>query len=140
MLATDRFEVGRAEDLPAPLRLSADRRLPWRLLFVSMGAGAGLLSLEVIWFRFLRLYVASSPTAFSVMLAVVLFGIGMGGIVSSHDSAARSSITTVAANSLTADGDRVAPFLPIFPGNVSYESNRSLPWSPGGKSRDSRWF
>ena len=82
MLATDRFEVGRTEDLPAPLRLPADRRLPWRLLFVSMGAGASLLSLEVIWFRFLRLHVASSPTAFSVMLAVVLFGIGMGGIVS----------------------------------------------------------
>jgi spermidine synthase len=31
-------------------------------------------------FRFLRLYVVSSPTAFAVMLAVVLAGIGLGGI------------------------------------------------------------
>src|SRR6185503_7932613 len=38
--------------------------------------------LEVIWFRFLRLYVASSATAFSVMLAVVLAGIGLGGVFS----------------------------------------------------------
>lgn len=58
-------------------------QLPWRLLFVSAGAGAILLGLEVIWFRFLRLYVASTSTAFSVMLAVVLAGIGLGSILSS---------------------------------------------------------
>jgi predicted membrane-bound spermidine synthase len=80
--ATDRVAVGRTEKSPVPLRPSAEQRLPWRLLFVSMGAGASLLCLEVVWFRFLRLYIASSPTAFSVMLAVVLLGIGMGGIVS----------------------------------------------------------
>ncbi|MEY2488225.1 MAG: spermidine synthase [Verrucomicrobiota bacterium] len=65
------------------LRLSLETRPPWSLLFVSMGAGAILLGLEVIWFRFLRLYVASTATAFSVMLAVVLAGIGLGSIVSS---------------------------------------------------------
>ena len=42
-----------------------------------------LLGLEVIWFRFLRLYVASTSIAFSMMLAVVLAGIGLGSIVSS---------------------------------------------------------
>src|SRR6266850_1944028 len=48
----------------------------------SMAAGSVVfLALEVIWFRFLRLYVASSMTAFAVMLAVVLAGIGFGGIV-----------------------------------------------------------
>ncbi len=57
-------------------------RLPWRLLFVTLGTGAILLCLEVVWFRFLRLYVASSPRAFSVMLAVVLAAIGLGGVVS----------------------------------------------------------
>jgi spermidine synthase len=56
---------------------------PWRLLFVSAGAGALLLALEVIWFRFLRLYVASTSTAFSIMLAVVLAGIGSGSLLSS---------------------------------------------------------
>jgi predicted membrane-bound spermidine synthase len=55
----------------------------WSLLSVSAGTGAILLGLEVIWFRFLRLYVASTATAFSIMLAVVLAGIGLGSIVSS---------------------------------------------------------
>jgi spermidine synthase len=64
-----------------PLRLEVKYRPPWRLLFVSFGTGFILLALEVIWFRFLRLYVASSPTAFAIMLAVVLAGIGLGALV-----------------------------------------------------------
>src|SRR5881392_2798886 len=64
-----------------PLRLDASYRPPWRLLFASFGTGGILLCLEVVWFRFLRLYVASSSTAFAVMLAVVLAGIGLGSIV-----------------------------------------------------------
>jgi spermidine synthase len=65
-----------------PLRMEASYRPPWRLLLVSFGTGCILLCLEVVWFRFLRLYVPSSPTAFAVMLAVVLSGIGLGGLVS----------------------------------------------------------
>jgi spermidine synthase len=73
-----------AENLPQfRWRLLLGRTSPWRLLFVSVGAGAILLCLELIWFRFLRLYVASTSTAFCVMLAVVLAGIGLGGIASS---------------------------------------------------------
>src|SRR5262252_6105378 len=64
-----------------PLSFDASYRPPWRLLFVSFGAGLVLLALELIWFRFVRLYVVSSPTAFAVMLAVVLAGIGLGSIV-----------------------------------------------------------
>src|SRR5438874_6435667 len=63
-----------------PLRFDASYRPPWRVLLVSFGTGCILLCLEVIWFRFLRLYVASSPTAFAVMLAVVLAGIGLGSV------------------------------------------------------------
>ena len=63
-----------------PLSFHTSYRPPWRLLFVSFGTGLILLALEVIWFRFLRLYVVSLPTAFAVMLAVVLAGIGLGGI------------------------------------------------------------
>src|SRR5438552_1108886 len=76
-----------------PLRLEIRYQPPWRLLFVSLGTGAILLCLEVVWFRFLRLYVASFPTAFSVMLAVVLAGIGLGSIVSGtiHRGVARLS-------------------------------------------------
>jgi len=70
---------------PQQLRLwvSLGRRQPWRLLAVSMAAGAVLLGLELIWFRFLRLYVASTSVAFSIMLAIVLAGIAIGGIASS---------------------------------------------------------
>ena len=64
-----------------PLRLHVSYRLPWRLLFASFGTGCVLLCLEVIWFRFLRLYVVSSATAFAVMLAIVLSGIGLGALL-----------------------------------------------------------
>jgi spermidine synthase len=64
-----------------PLRLHVSYRLPWRLLFASFGTGCVFLSLEVIWFRFLRLYVVSSATAFAVMLAIVLAGIGLGSLL-----------------------------------------------------------
>jgi spermidine synthase len=79
---------------PLPLRLSITYRPPWRLLFVSFVTGGILVGLEVVWFRFLRLYVASSSTAFSIMLAVVLAGIGLGGLVSGaiHSRLARSNL------------------------------------------------
>src|SRR5204862_5341402 len=53
---------------------------PWRLVWACFIAGAILLALEVVWFRFLRLFVAASATAFAIMLAVVLAGIGVGGL------------------------------------------------------------
>src|SRR6266436_907507 len=64
-----------------PLSFDASFLPPRGLLFVSFGTGLIFLALEVIWFRFLRLYVASSPTAFAIMLAIVLAGIGVGGLV-----------------------------------------------------------
>jgi spermidine synthase len=80
--ATARQAASSTESGSRRLRFEITYRLPWRLLLVSFGAGCVLLSLEVIWFRFLRLYVASSATAFSVMLATVLAGIGLGGVAS----------------------------------------------------------
>ena len=64
-----------------PLRFDVSYRPPLALLAVSFGTGLIFLALEVIWFRFLRLYVASLPTAFAIMLATVLAGIGIGGLV-----------------------------------------------------------
>jgi spermidine synthase len=64
-----------------PLSFDASYRPPWGMLFVSFGTGSIFLALEVIWFRFLRLYVASSATAFAIMLAIVLAGIAIGGLV-----------------------------------------------------------
>jgi spermidine synthase len=81
--------------LKFPLSFDVSYRPPWRLLFVSFGTGLIFLALEVIWFRFLRLYVASSPTAFAIMLAVVLAGIGVGGLVAGvvYRSSRRSNQT-----------------------------------------------
>jgi spermidine synthase len=75
----DKIDSEIAAERTTHLRL--DYQLPRKLLLVSFGTGFLLLSLEVVWFRFLRLYVASSATAFSIMLAVVLAGIGSGGLV-----------------------------------------------------------
>jgi spermidine synthase len=72
--------AGPSERSKFPLSFDASYRPPWRLLFVSFGSGLVLLALELIWFRFLRLYVVSSPTAFAIMLALVLAGIGLGSV------------------------------------------------------------
>ena len=77
-------QPGRLPPQPEPgrLRFAFDYQPPWKLLIVSFGAGLILLALEVVWFRFLRLYIASSASAFSLVLAVVLAGIGIGGAIS----------------------------------------------------------
>ena len=52
----------------------------WRLLAAAFLAGATLLALEVVWFRFLQLFVYGTSFIFAAMLAVILLGIGVGGI------------------------------------------------------------
>ncbi|MGH0031158.1 MAG: fused MFS/spermidine synthase, partial [Myxococcota bacterium] len=62
----------------------APARLPARahgLLFVAFLAGAVLLALEVVWFRFLLLHVTGTSVAFAAMLATVLAGIALGGLL-----------------------------------------------------------
>jgi len=100
-----------------PLRFEADYRPPWRLLFVSFGTGLIFLALEVIWFRFLRLYLPSSPTAFAVMLAVVLAGIGLGALAGGaiHRFCARLSNQFLPALLLVATIFVVLSYL-LFPG------------------------
>jgi len=50
---------------------------PKRLLLAAALSGFALLALEVIWFRFVIFFVAST------MLAVVLAGIGIGALIAS---------------------------------------------------------
>lgn len=90
-LLVARYSGDRSLPSKFPLRFDARYRPPWRLLLVSFGTGCILLCLELVWFRFLRLFVASSPTAFAIMLAVVLAGIGFGAIVAGaiHPGTAR---------------------------------------------------
>ena len=81
LLARSKTVAERGSPGPRRLSLKLDYQPPWRLLLTSFGVGCILLVLEVVWFRFLRLYVSSSAMAFSIMLAVVLAGIGLGGVV-----------------------------------------------------------
>ncbi len=55
----------------------------WPLLASAFLSGAILLALEVLWFRFLTMYVLSTTLAASLMLAVVLAAIGLGGLAAS---------------------------------------------------------
>ena len=47
-------------------------------------AGATLLALEVVWFRFLQLFVYGTNLIFATMLAVVLLGIGAGAVIAAR--------------------------------------------------------
>src|SRR5882762_275490 len=52
-------------------------------LVAAFAAGFCLLALEVVWFRFLLLFVKGHSNAFPVMLGVVLAGIALGGLAAS---------------------------------------------------------
>jgi spermidine synthase len=78
-----------AAPLPEP------RRLPPRALALLAAAfllGGTLLALEVVWFRFLLLFVHASSLAFAVMLAVVLAGIGSGSLLASRGLGTRAEL------------------------------------------------
>jgi len=49
-----------------------------RLLVAAFLAGAALLALEVVWFRFLSMFVVNSSLAVALMLAAVLLAIAIG--------------------------------------------------------------
>jgi spermidine synthase len=51
-----------------------------RLLAAALAAGGVLLGLEVVWLRFLQLFVFGTQLAFALMLATILAGIGGGGL------------------------------------------------------------
>ncbi len=80
LLAAATMRPALSSERKAEAATTIDSSASGRLLCVSFGLGTIFLSLEVIWFRFLRLYIASSSTAFSIMLVVVLAGIGFGGV------------------------------------------------------------
>jgi len=52
----------------------------YRYLLVALLAGAVMLALEVVWFRFLLLTYMGTGLTFALMLAIVLAGIGLGGL------------------------------------------------------------
>jgi spermidine synthase len=53
-------------------------------LVAAFLSGCALLALEVVWFRFLLLFVEGYSDTFAVMLAVVLSGVALGGLAASQ--------------------------------------------------------
>ena len=76
----------RTPNQPVPERAAGTppaMRAAWRPLACAFLAGGNLLALEILWFRFLSMFVMSSTLAVSVMLAAVLTAIGVGGLAAS---------------------------------------------------------
>jgi predicted membrane-bound spermidine synthase len=71
---------GDGEGARAPT-VAGGRSRVGRLLAAAFLGGTILLGLEVVWFRFLQLFVFGTQLAFALMLATVLAGIGLGGLV-----------------------------------------------------------
>jgi len=72
----------------------------WPLYAGGFGSGMLLLGLEVVWLRFLMLFLNETPLIFAVVLALVLAGIAAGGFVGSwmaQKSWAESTATSFAA-------------------------------------------
>jgi len=82
-------------------------RLPWRFIAAAFFSGAILLALEVVWFRFLQLFLYPTNLAFALMLAVVLSGIGLGGFVTAlwsrrdHDAFRHAPVVAFLSGTLT---------------------------------------
>lgn len=80
LLLSPRFQ-GREVAVEVPPRGNQTRPREGRLLAAAFLAGGLLLALEVVWFRLLLLFVYGTSLSFAVMLAVVLLGIGAGGLL-----------------------------------------------------------
>jgi predicted membrane-bound spermidine synthase len=97
-----------------------------RALATAFLCGAAFLALEVIWFRFLALYVLSTSLALALVLAVLLGGIGLGGLAASW------------ALQRAADrAERALPWLAALAGVAAVGSYRAFP--VGGFPGSSAW-
>jgi predicted membrane-bound spermidine synthase len=79
------LRLARPAEAAAPARRSATvderaARSAIRLLAASLLAGAALMALEVLWFRFLSMFIVNSSLAVALMLAAVLMAIALGGL------------------------------------------------------------
>ncbi|MCG6922043.1 MAG: spermidine synthase [Acidobacteria bacterium] len=86
-VAASRYLAG-SERVNESARVSRPaRRLTFvtqRVLAAAFLSGGLLLALEVVWFRFLGMFFSSTSAVLAAMLAVVLLGIGAGGLVASR--------------------------------------------------------
>ena len=84
-----------------------------RILGAAFLAGGALLALEVVWFRFLLLFLDGTTLIFALMLAVVLAGIGVGGLAASQIRLSAAMARAAAAAAAVAVVACYAAFDPI---------------------------
>jgi len=77
-----RIDAGRLSATPERPRATGVATLVNVLAFAFV-SGLALMALEVIWFRFLSMFALNTTLTLSLMLAVVLSGIGLGGLAAS---------------------------------------------------------
>jgi spermidine synthase len=88
--------IGLARSAEGPEPAAARTRQPavsavaCRVLAAAFLGGAAFLALEVVWFRFLLIFLYQTGLVFALMLAVVLAGIALGAVAAGR-SAARSA-------------------------------------------------
>jgi spermidine synthase len=82
-LRTRELEETATREASAARAGSAKLARPRRILLAAFAAGGTLLALEVVWFRFMSMYVLTTTLAMSLMLAVVLAAIGIGSLAAS---------------------------------------------------------
>jgi predicted membrane-bound spermidine synthase len=97
-----------------------------RLLAAAFLSGASLLGLEVIWFRFLQLFLFGTTLTFAFMLAVILLGVGGGGLAASlwlrRDPTGHRWLPAVAAAAVLATVGSYAFFSPWYRGSAFFIS------------------
>ncbi len=108
----------------APSRSTAASGGRARILAAAFLAGGALLGLEVVWFRFLLLFLDGTTLLFALMLAVVLAGVALGGLAAARLSrrgrlTAGMARAAAAAAAVAVVGTYAAfPWLAGFPGLV----------------------
>ena len=86
-----------------------------RVLAAAFLAGGALLALEVVGFRFLLLFIDGTALIFAVMLAVVLAGIALGGLVAARVSRRRPLSDGLARAAAAAAGVAVVGAYAAYP-------------------------
>ena len=117
-------EVAPAADATDASAVSA---LPRRFLVSAFLCGAVLLALEVVWFRLLLLFLFGSSAHFAVMLAVVLAGIALGGLLGSGWLARRP------------DHHRLAPTVALVAGALTVLAYLGYAHGVDAGRRDDLW-
>jgi predicted membrane-bound spermidine synthase len=108
------------ETAPEPPPPAENANVSRALLAAAFLCGALLLGLEIVWFRFLLLFLRGTTLAFALMLAVILAGIAAGGLLASfwlkRDGAADGWLPEVSLATGVAVVVTYAGFLPAAVG------------------------